>query len=105
MSHDGHTPDINVAKVARLARLEIEPADIGPLTQELASILSHARDLGTLDLTGVEPLSHAADLHAALAEDLAHGELPRSSLEAIAPRMDGPYIAVPKVLGGEAGGA
>lgn len=105
MPHDGHTPDIDIAKVARLARLDIAPSDIGPLTTELASILSHAQDLARLDLAGVEPLSHAADLHAALAEDVAEGELPRTALEAIAPRMDGPFIAVPKVLGGDTSGA
>ncbi len=73
------------------------------IAAELASILDHAKGLQELDLSGVEPLSHAADLEAALAPDIAGGELPRAALEAIAPAMDGPFISVPKVLGGQSG--
>ena len=103
MAPDPEKPDIDVRKVARLARLEIDEADIGPMTEQLGSILEHARDLERLDLAGVEPLSHAADLHAPLAEDAPADELPREALEAIAPSMDGPFIAVPKILGGGTG--
>ncbi len=91
-------PPIDVRKVARLARLRVADADLAPLAAELASILDHAKGLEELDLATVEPLSHAADLEAALAQDVAGGELPHEALEAIAPEMDGPYIRVPKVL-------
>jgi aspartyl-tRNA(Asn)/glutamyl-tRNA(Gln) amidotransferase subunit C len=94
---------IDVRAVARLARLRIEPADEATLSAELASVLEHARGLAQLDLGGIEPLSHAADLEAALAADEAGGELPRAALEGIAPEMDGPYLRVPKVLGGQGG--
>lgn len=97
-------PPIDVSKVARLARLSVADADVAPLAAELASILDHAKGLEELDLSGVEPLSHAADLEATLAEDVAGGELPREALERIAPEMDGPFIRVPKVLGGGGGG-
>lgn len=91
---------IDVRKTAHLARLRVADADFAPLAAELASILDHARGLEALDLAGVEPLSHAADLEATLAEDTPGGELLREALVAIAPEMDGPYIRVPKVLGG-----
>lgn len=93
-------PPIDISKIARLARLSVADADLAPLAADLASVLDHARGLEELDLASVEPLSHAADLEAALAEDAAGGELPRDTLERIAPAMDGPYIRVPKVLGG-----
>jgi aspartyl-tRNA(Asn)/glutamyl-tRNA(Gln) amidotransferase subunit C len=97
---DAPPPSIDVRKVARLARLGVADEQVAPLAAELASVLDHAKGLGELDLTNVEPLSHAADLEAALAGDIAGGEMPREALEAIAPEMDGPYIRVPKVLGG-----
>lgn len=97
------TPAIDLEKVARLARLRIEPVDIGPLTETLTTILHHAQQLGALDLDNVEPLSHAADLEASLADDIAGGQLPPGVLLAMAPSMDGPYIAVPKVLGDGSG--
>lgn len=103
MTENSPTPEIDVRKVSQLARLKVAEDDIGPLARELASILDHARDLEALDLAGVEPLSHAADLETELAPDRASGELPRGALESIAPKMDGPFIAVPKVLGGDGG--
>lgn len=95
--------EIDVRKIARLARLEVSDADVPALTRELASILGHARGLDALDLDGVEPLSHPSDLDAPLAEDIAGGESPHEALEKIAPSMDGPFIQVPKVLGGQGG--
>ncbi|UYV11207.1 MAG: Asp-tRNA(Asn)/Glu-tRNA(Gln) amidotransferase subunit GatC [Phycisphaera sp.] len=96
-------PPVDVRKIARLARLGVAQSDLAPLAAELASILDHAKGLEQLDLTNVEPLSHAADLEATLAEDVPGGELPREALEGIAPSMDGPFIRVPKVLGGGGG--
>lgn len=93
-------PSLDVSSIARLARLRVADADLAPLAAELASMLDHARCLDQLDLSSVEPLSHAADLQAALADDVAGGELPREALDAIAPDMDGPFIPVPRVLGG-----
>ncbi|MEQ8316605.1 MAG: Asp-tRNA(Asn)/Glu-tRNA(Gln) amidotransferase subunit GatC [Phycisphaerales bacterium] len=106
MSSDAPPPaqtTIDVRKVARLARLDVADADVPALTRELASILGHARGLDALDLDGVEPLSHPSDLDAPLAEDVAGGELSRDALEHIAPSMDGSFIEVPKVLGGQGG--
>ncbi|MFI4917645.1 MAG: Asp-tRNA(Asn)/Glu-tRNA(Gln) amidotransferase subunit GatC [Phycisphaerales bacterium JB060] len=101
-STDGPTP-FDVRKLARLARLDIAHMDVPTLTDELASILEHARGLDALDLGGVQPLSHPADLDATLAADEAQGELPHDALERICPAMDGPFIRVPKVLGGQGG--
>ena len=109
MPLDEHRPEkheqISVRKVARLARLEVAPADIDALSDALGSILDHVRVLEELDLAGVEPLSHASDMEAELAEDTTSGELPHEALEAIAPSVDDRFIVVPKVLGGGSGGA
>lgn len=103
MANYAPQPQIDVLKVARLARLDVAESDIKPLAAELASILDHAKGLEELDLSGVEPLSHAADLEATLADDAPGGELAREAFEGIVPSMDGPFISVPKVLGGQSG--
>jgi len=97
---NGTRPSIDVRKVARLARLSVADEELTPLAAELASILDHAKGLEELDLSDVEPLSHAADLETVPADDAAGDELPREAIELMAPEMDGPFIAVPKVLGG-----
>ena len=55
MSLDAET----VKKLARLARLRVEPSEIEPLGQELSSILSWVEQLDTIPTEGVEPMSGA----------------------------------------------
>ena len=55
MSLDAET----VKKLARLARLRVEPSEIEPLGQELSSILSWVEQLGTISTEGVEPMAGA----------------------------------------------
>ncbi len=96
-------PLVNVPKVARLARLSVDPEDAERLADELSSILDYAERLSSLNLDEVEPLAHAADLDAPLAEDRSADELPHEELERNSPAMDGRFIEVPKVLGGGGG--
>ena len=55
MSLDAET----VKKLARLARLRVEPGEVEPLGQELSSILSWVEQLGTISTEGVEPMAGA----------------------------------------------
>ena len=55
MSLDAET----VKKLARLARLRVEPSEVEPLGQELSSILSWVEQLGTISTEGVEPMAGA----------------------------------------------
>ena len=55
MSLDAET----VKKLARLARLRVEPSEIEPLGQELSSILSWVEQLDTIPTEGVEPMAGA----------------------------------------------
>ncbi|MEQ9096913.1 MAG: Asp-tRNA(Asn)/Glu-tRNA(Gln) amidotransferase subunit GatC [Phycisphaerales bacterium] len=91
--------DIDVRKVARLARLAFADDQLPALSRELRSILEHVQGLNELQLDRVEPLSHPTDQEALLADDVPAGELSHEQLERMAPRMDGPFLHVPKVLG------
>jgi len=99
MSDQNTQSDLDVRKIAHLARLELREDNIGPLTKDLESILDYAKMLNTLELGSVSPLSHAADLDSPLAPDQASGEIAHDDLLRIAPAMDGRFIEVPKVLG------
>ena len=48
----------DVQKIARLARLSVEPQFIPAHTKHLNAILEHMEALNTVDTSGIEPMSH-----------------------------------------------
>ena len=48
-----------VRRIAALARLRLSPEEEIRLAGELSAILDYVRQLEELDLTGVEPMTHA----------------------------------------------
>jgi aspartyl-tRNA(Asn)/glutamyl-tRNA(Gln) amidotransferase subunit C len=55
----GTHADIDVARVAALARLELTPQETTLFTRQLNDILTYAEALQQIDTTGVPPTSHA----------------------------------------------
>lgn len=87
-----------VMQVARLARLELDPAEVGPLTGQLDSILQYVDKLNELDTTGVTPVTHALSVVNAFREDEVAPSLPRAEALANAPLATEEAFVVPKVL-------
>lgn len=54
--------DFNIHYVARLARLELTPEEEARLGGQLDNILGYIAMLREVDVTGVEPMSHAFPL-------------------------------------------
>jgi aspartyl-tRNA(Asn)/glutamyl-tRNA(Gln) amidotransferase subunit C len=96
--------DATVRKVASLARLRLEEAEIPPMRAQLAGILDHVRHLEALDVEGVEPMAHPLDLVNRFGEDEPGPVMPTEDLLRNAPAVRGPYLDVPRVLGGESSG-
>lgn len=48
----------DVVHVARLARLDLTDVEVETFTGQLQAVLDHAADMATLDLGGVQPMSH-----------------------------------------------
>ncbi len=88
-----------VRHVARLARLELSPQELELFRAQLSSVLDHIARLAELDVEGVEPMAHPADITNRLDEDVPGESLPAPVLLALAPAVEGDFIAVPKVLG------
>ncbi len=93
------TPD-DVRRVAKLARLSLNEADVPRLTGQLESILGYVNQISVVDLAGVEPLALALPVHNVLREDVPGPALPLEKVLQNAPETDGPFFAVPKVIGG-----
>jgi aspartyl-tRNA(Asn)/glutamyl-tRNA(Gln) amidotransferase subunit C len=93
-----------VRKVARLARLKLEDADVERYAKQLTGILDYVAQLKAVDVTGVEPMAHPLPLKNVLREDEVRGALSTEAVLANAPGRDGPYFTVPKVLDTAMGG-
>jgi aspartyl-tRNA(Asn)/glutamyl-tRNA(Gln) amidotransferase subunit C len=89
-----------VRRVARLARLRLSPEEEQAFTGQLSAILDHVAQLGELDVSGVEPMTHA--LAAGEAAPLRDDELmPGLSLEEAlrnAPARQGTCFKVPRII-------
>jgi len=87
-----------VRQVAKLARLQLAPEEVEPLTEQLDRILAYVAKLNELDTTGVTPTTHALSLQNAFREDEVKASLPREDALANAPQDNGEAFVVPKVL-------
>ena len=87
-----------VHHVATLARLSLTPGEEERYAVQLSAILDAVEQLRELDVSGVEPTSHAS-LAASLArEDTPRPSLPPDKALANAPARGGTSFAVPKIL-------
>jgi aspartyl-tRNA(Asn)/glutamyl-tRNA(Gln) amidotransferase subunit C len=91
----------DVAKVAKLARLSMDDADLNRLAAQLESILGYVNKINSVDLSNVQPLAHALPVHNVLREDVPGPALPLEKVLQNAPEADGAFFAVPKVIGGD----
>jgi aspartyl-tRNA(Asn)/glutamyl-tRNA(Gln) amidotransferase subunit C len=96
--------ETQVRHVAKLGRLKLTDADVARYSTQLTAILGYVAQLKSVDVTGVEPMSHPLPLKNVLREDVVTPSLPVETVLANAPAKDGPYFAVPKVLDTGLGG-
>lgn len=88
----------DVHKVAMLARLRLEDAELGTYTQQLNAILDFIEQLQEVDIEGVEPLAHGGEVTNVFREDRAEPSLPREKALANAPKRNSESFLVPAVL-------
>jgi aspartyl-tRNA(Asn)/glutamyl-tRNA(Gln) amidotransferase subunit C len=87
-----------VRHVATLARLSLSPGEEERYAGQLSAILDAVAQLQELDVSGVEPTSHASLAASLLREDVARPSLPPERALANAPARGGTSFAVPKIL-------
>lgn len=91
----------DVDYVAGLAHLTLDEATKERLVGELGSILAYMDKLNALDTTGVEPMMHALDMTNVYREDEVIESLDREAALLNAPKTDGAYFLVPRILEGD----
>jgi aspartyl-tRNA(Asn)/glutamyl-tRNA(Gln) amidotransferase subunit C len=94
-----HITRADVAKVAKLARLDVSEADLDRYTSQLAGMLEHFEDIDALDLTGVAPMSQPYPLVNVLRADVEQPTLDRDEVLAAAPAPEQHRFGVPPIIG------
>ncbi|MDH5710476.1 MAG: Asp-tRNA(Asn)/Glu-tRNA(Gln) amidotransferase subunit GatC [Gammaproteobacteria bacterium] len=87
-----------VKKIAYLARLKIDEADIPGYVSNLSNILDLVEQMNAVDTTGVLPMSHPLDAVQRLREDKITETNQRERFQAIAPATEDGLYLVPQVI-------
>src|SRR5512133_3879537 len=89
-----------VRRIATLARLRLSPEEERTFAGQLSAILDHVRQLEELDVSGVEPMTHAlaAGESPRLREDTVEPSLPPDQALAAAPEREGTCFKVPRII-------
>jgi aspartyl-tRNA(Asn)/glutamyl-tRNA(Gln) amidotransferase subunit C len=88
-----------VAKVARLARLDIDDAQVEHFTEQLGKVMGHFSDIDALDLSSVEPMTQPYPLVNVMREDVELPTLDTDEVLAAAPAAEERRFRVPPIIG------
>lgn len=93
--------DIDIAHVAKLARLALTEDDMAHYKDQLSVILDHAAKVQSFETDGVEPTAHPLGLVNGFREDQVKPSLDRDEVLAQAPDSRDGYFIVPPSLDSE----
>jgi len=87
-----------IDKIAHLARLEVQEGEKQGLLDDMNKILAFMDKLNEVDTSGVEPLIYMNDEVNVLREDEIKQEISRAEALKNAPKGDGKFFRVAKVI-------
>jgi aspartyl-tRNA(Asn)/glutamyl-tRNA(Gln) amidotransferase subunit C len=90
-----------VERIAALARLSMDDAEIDRMQRDLAAILAYVEALAAVDTTGVEPTAHVIPLATPMRSDFPEPAMDPALAVANAPEASGSAFVVPRVIAGE----
>jgi aspartyl/glutamyl-tRNA(Asn/Gln) amidotransferase C subunit len=93
---------IDVASVAKLARLKIDNSEIKQLQEDMTKIVNYIDQFSELDLDDVEPTIHAAQFNNVWREDKSvKGNFTEEILKNAPALVDDELIKVPQMMSGD----
>jgi aspartyl-tRNA(Asn)/glutamyl-tRNA(Gln) amidotransferase subunit C len=93
-----NAPDLDVADVAKLARLNVTEAETELFQKQLGDVLVYAEKLRDVDVTSVEPAAHAIPIFNVFREDAPRDWLTADEALSNAPRKANHLFIVTKVV-------
>ena len=88
----------DVEKIAHLARLEINEADIDRHTEALSNILGMIDQIQAVNTNEIIPMAHPLDATQRLRPDVVTETNQREHFQAIAPKTEDGLYLVPQVI-------
>ncbi len=92
----------DIARIANLARLELQPAESERMLTQLNGFFGIVEAMRAVDTTGIEPLAHPVaaiqDITLRLRDDLATETNQREDNQRSAPAVERGLFLVPKVI-------
>jgi aspartyl-tRNA(Asn)/glutamyl-tRNA(Gln) amidotransferase subunit C len=85
-------------KVAKLARIRVEEADLPKLATELSGMLGFMEQLAEVDVTGVEPMTSVTPMRLKRRADVVTDGNIQGAILKNAPDAREGFFAVPKVV-------
>ena len=89
---------IDVAYVARLARLELTPPEIDEFQKQLEHVIRYIDTLDRADVSAVEPTAHSVPVQNVFRKDIARDSLDHDAVLANAPVQTNGQFTVPKIV-------
>ena len=93
--------EIDIAKVASLARIALSDDELAAYGEQLGAILEHAERVQQLPTEGIPPTSHPVPMTNSFRPDVVTGSLAPDEALSGAPDAENGYFKVPPVLGDE----
>ena len=87
-----------IRRIARLARIEVDEAQVAALGTELNAILRLVELMQAVDTAGVEPMSHPQAFAQRLREDVVTEPDRRADFQSVAPQVEDGLYLVPRVV-------
>ncbi len=87
-----------VARIAYLARLQIDSEAIPDYARNLSAILDFVEQMNAVDTSGIEPMAHPQDVSQRLRDDVVTESNQRDLFQQIAPATENGLYLVPKVI-------
>jgi aspartyl-tRNA(Asn)/glutamyl-tRNA(Gln) amidotransferase subunit C len=92
------TSDLDVAYVARLARIDLTEAEAKVFQKQLDDVLKYVEKLRQADVSDVEPAAHALPIFNVFREDVPRDWFRAEQALSNAPRQAKGLFIVPKVV-------
>ncbi|MCW5751483.1 MAG: Asp-tRNA(Asn)/Glu-tRNA(Gln) amidotransferase subunit GatC [Alphaproteobacteria bacterium] len=87
-----------VARIARLARIEVPEEALAPMARELDTILTFVEQLGQVNTDGVAPMTSVTPMRLRMREDRVSDGGDAARVLSNAPEAQDGFFVVPKVV-------